>query len=128
MGDHQIDSYVLWYYNFCNTSGVYPNVFENVKIAPIYKKGSLHNISNYRPVSVLSKFSKVFENLIYNRIQSFCQTSNFLAKNQFSFRKNRKTELAALSLMDKLLPAFGEKNYVICVILDYSACFDTLSL
>ena len=61
-------SYVSYYLeeliHFFITSGVYPYVFKIAPITPIYKKGSLHNISNYRPVSVLSNLSKVFENLI----------------------------------------------------------------
>ena len=73
-------------YDISRTSGVCPNVFKLAQITPRQKKGSLHNISNYRLVSVLSNFSKVFENLIYNRLQSFRQTSNFLEKNQFGFR------------------------------------------
>ena len=71
--------------------------------------------------------SKVPEILICNHLQSFCQTSNFLAKNQLDFRKKRNTELAALTSTDKLLPALEEKQYDICAFLDYSVCFDTLS-
>ena len=113
--------------NFCIASGVYSSIFKFIQITPIYKKGSLHYISNYKPVSVLKDLYKGFENIIYNRLQNFCQTSNFLAKNQFGFRKNRNTELAALSLLDKLLPALKEENFTICVSLDYSVCFDILS-
>ena len=62
------------------------------------------------PVSVLSNLSKVFENLIYKDFQSFCPTSNFLAKNQFGFRKNRNKVLSASTLMDKLPPALKRKG------------------
>ena len=50
------------------------------------------------------------ETLLYNRLQSFCHASNFLAKSQFGFRKHSNTELAALSLHVKVLPAFEEKK------------------
>ena len=52
-------------------------------------------------MSVLSNLSKVSENLKYNRLQSFCQISIFLIKNQFGFRKIGNTDLIALNLMDK---------------------------
>ena len=93
----------------------------------IHKKGSICNISNYRPVSVVINISKVFENLLYNCLQIFYHESNFLAKNQFGFRKRCYTDLAALSLLDKVLPALEEKIYAICVFLEYPAYFDTLS-
>ena len=78
-------------------------------------------------MSVLSNLGNVFENLIYNRLQSFRETSDLIAKNQFGFRKNRYTELTALTLMNNILPALEKKKYTICVFLDNSACFDTLS-
>ena len=62
-----------------------------------------HNISNWRPVSVLANLSIVFENLISNNFQKICQTSIFLAKNQFDFRKKINIEVAALNLKDNLI-------------------------
>ena len=75
-------------FNFCITTGVYPDVFKIAQITPSHKKGSLHIKSNYSPVSVLSNLSKVFENLIYNRLRSFCQRSIFHVKTQSGFLKN----------------------------------------
>ena len=48
-------------------------------------KGSPHDICNYRPVSVLSNLSKVFENTVYNSLQNGCQTSKFLGSNSSRF-------------------------------------------
>ena len=128
MCKNHVSYYLKELFNFCIDSLVFPNVFKIAQITPIHKKGSLRNISNYRPVSVLNNLSKVFENLLYNRLQSFCHASNFLAKNQFGFRKHRSTELAGLSLLDKVLSALEDIKYAIYVFLVYSACFDTLSL
>ena len=50
-----------------------------------------------------------------------------LSENQYGFRKNRSTELAIFSLIDRILPAIENKIYAVCVFLDYSTCFDTLS-
>ena len=98
--DVSLKSLVIWenhvvYYlkellNFCITSGVYPNIFEIVQGTHIHKKGSPRDISNYRPVSVLSNLSKVFENIINNRLHIFYQTSNLIAQNRFGFRIKTK--------------------------------------
>ena len=113
--------------SFCILSSIYPNVFEFAQITPLHKKGSFHNISNYRPVSALSNISKVCENLIYNRLKFFCQTSKFFAKNHFDYRKNQNTEVATFILIDNFLSSLGEKIVGICVFHDYSAYFVTLS-
>ena len=90
-----------------------------LKLHPFIRK--VH-IAIYQTIDL----SKVFENLLYNRLQNFCHASNFLAKNQFGFEKHYSTELPALSLLDKILPALDDKKYAICDFLEYSACFDTL--
>jgi hypothetical protein len=51
------------------------------KVRPIYKKGNKHEISNYRPISILPVFSKVFEKLIYNRMMYFLKTDNILSNS-----------------------------------------------
>ena len=61
---------------------------------------------------MLCNLSNVFENSIYNRLENFCQTSNFLPQKQFGFRIKRNTELTTLSLLDQLLPALKKVLYV----------------
>ena len=78
-------------------------------------------------MSVLSNLSIFLRILhIYNSLQSSYQTSVFLAKNHFGFQK-KNTELVALTLINKSLPALAGKQYALCVFLDYSASLDTLS-
>ena len=107
-------SYVSYYlkdwFNFSCTSGAFPNALRMRKLHPFIRKASFITYQNTRPVSVLSNLSVVFENLTFNRIQTFCQLSIYFAKKQFLFRKKRKTELAALNLLGKILPALEEKN------------------
>ena len=53
--------------------------------------------------------------------------NGLLSGNQFGFRQDRTTELATVHLIDKILPAFAEGSYCICVFLDFSSCFDIIS-
>ena len=50
---------------------VFPNVLKTAQVAPIHKSGSKHKFSNYRPISILSSFSKIFEKCLYNQISSY---------------------------------------------------------
>ena len=114
-------------FNMCLTTSIYPDGLKIAKVTPVFKKGKNNDISNYRPVSVLCNLGKIFDSLLYNRLSNFFMSQGLLSENQYGFRKNRSTELAIFSLIDRILPAIENKIYAVCVFLDYSACFDTLS-
>ena len=59
-------------------------------------------LNNYRPVSILPIFSKVLEKLINNRLFSFLNKNKFLYKYQFGFRKGYSTNMALITLVDKI--------------------------
>ena len=59
-------------------------------------------------------------------MSSYFYDNNLLSENQYGFRREKNTELACLSLIDRVLPAFVDQGYAICVFLDFSACFDTV--
>ena len=63
-------------------------------ITPIYKKGDPQLLDNYRPVSVIPIFGKIFEKVIYNRLYSFFSAMNVIYDKQFGFRKNHSTKHA----------------------------------
>ena len=81
----------------CNrsfTAGVFPNEIKVAKVIPLFKKGDNMCISNYRPVSLLSVFSKILERLMYNRIMEYVNKHDILYNYQFGFRKNHSTAMA----------------------------------
>jgi hypothetical protein len=70
--------------NLTFAQGVFPNELKLAKIVPLFKSGDSQQISNYRPVSILSLFSKIVEKLMYNRLYSFIGENDILYKYQFS--------------------------------------------
>ena len=114
------------FFNFCLERQTYPDILKIAKVTPIHKKNSKSSIKNYRPISVLSNISKIFENLLFNRLESFFNRAAQLSKKQFGFRKNKNTEQAVIELVNRALPAIENKMFASCVFLDYKACFDTI--
>ena len=69
-------------YNRCLTEGNFPQVLKVAQITPIYKKGNKKTCSNYRPVSLLSTFSKILEKCIYFRLSSFLSDQCLITDSQ----------------------------------------------
>ena len=69
--------------NVCLTKGAYPDLLKIAEVVPLFKKGVRNKITNYRPMSLLSQFNKVFEKLLYTRIYSYLTKFNLLSDHQF---------------------------------------------
>jgi ribosomal protein S17 len=76
------------------SSGKFPMQLEYSHLSPIFKKGDKIEMSNYRPVSLLTSFSKVFVRVVYNRLKFHIHSNNILAKEQNGFRTSSPNELA----------------------------------
>ena len=77
--------------NLCMNEGFFPDILKIAKIIPILKKGDPRIMSNYRPISILNFFSKIFEKIIHARICNYLAEHNILSSKQFGFRKNLST-------------------------------------
>jgi len=57
---------------------VFPDILKSAEIVPFFEKGEKNRCSNYRLISILSPFSKIFEKCIYKQLHKFLK---FLSKN-----------------------------------------------
>ena len=108
-------------------NGVFPSELKIAKVIPLYKGGDDAYLVNYRPVSVLPVFSKVFERLMYDRLVAFFDEMKIIYNFQFGFRKEHSTSIALMLLVDKILKALHEGEYVLGVFIDFSKAFDTVN-
>ena len=74
--------------NMSLSEGIFPNLLEEARVCPTYKKGEVTKSENYRPISLLSNISKLFERVMYNRLEEFLKSSEVFYKYQFGFRKH----------------------------------------
>ena len=84
-------------------------------MVPIFKSGDSGKITNYRPISVLSFFSKVFEKVMYNPISDFIESVNILYKYQLLFRQRHSTQHAIITLLNKTTSSLDTGDLVIGV-------------
>ena len=109
-------------------TGIFPYELKITKIVPIFKSGDKTLVPNYRPISVLGFFSKIFETILYNHLIEFIEKHDLLYKFQFGFRKQFSTSHAIISLVDKIHEALNSSNIMIGVTLDFSKAFDTIQI
>ena len=107
--------------------GIFPEQLKMAKVIPIYKGGSKTEVSNYRPISLLSAFSKIFEKLVHTRVYNFLQKNESLYDMQFGFRAGRSCEHALLTAKNHILSALNKKQTALLLLIDFSKAFDTIS-
>ena len=110
-----------------NTSfkeGVFPHQLKLAKVVPIHKAGKRTDVSNYRPISLLSLFSKVYEKVMHERVDSFLSKHNLLYCNQYGFRKGHSCEHALISAQNEILNNLDKKQITLLLLIDFSKAFD----
>ena len=107
-------------------TGIFPDELKLGKISPIYKKDDEELLKNYRPVSTLPIFGKIFEKNIYSRLYSYFSTQNILNNTQFGFRKAHSTSHALNYSINHIQEALKNKEHVLGIFIDLSKAFDTI--
>ena len=114
-------------FNISFSSGSVPSNMKIAKIVPIHKKGDVKDVSNYRPISLLTSLSKVLEKLVYLRTVKFFLNHNIFSDFQFGFREKHSTVHAILTFIHKVASALDNHLHTIGIFLDLSKAFDTIN-
>ena len=105
---------------------MFPKKLKTAKVTPIFKSGSKEKTNNYRPISVLSPFSKIFEKLIHKRLSKFFCDNNAICKEQFGFRSEHSASLLSADVTTTLQTNLDKKLFTCAIFLDLSKEFDTV--
>jgi hypothetical protein len=114
----------------CNAflrTGVFPNRLKYAIVKPIFKKGNKQEISNYRPITLLTFFSKIIEKLIYARLHAHINMNNILVQERYGFRTHSSTERAAFTLINSILTAMNNSQIVGSIFYDLQKAFDCVN-
>ncbi|XP_047106244.1 uncharacterized protein LOC124775455 [Schistocerca piceifrons] len=83
--------------------GIFPDSLKVSKVKPIFKKGNRDELGNYRPISLISTFAKIYEMIIKNRIVSFITKYSILHSSQHGFREGKSTKTASTDIIEHIL-------------------------
>ena len=112
--------------NLSISTGVYPNKLKMAKIIPIFKTDDDTDPSNYRPISLLSNFNRIFEKVIFKRMESFIAQHNMLSLSQYGFRKTLSTQHAILDIVSTIQTNMDKRLFSCGVFIDLKKAFDTV--
>ena len=121
-----IKKLLLKIFNESINLGIFPETMKIVKVTPIFKSGKKELLTNCRPISVLSGFSKILERIIYRRVFNYLNDNNLLVRQQFGFRRGHSTDHALIKLIASIYDSFNQNKYTLGVFIDLSKAFDTV--
>ena len=85
MLNESISPLLLILINESFSTGIFPDKLKIAKVIALHKKGATDDPSNYRPISLLSVFSKIFEKIMHERLYNFLEVNDILHLLQFGF-------------------------------------------
>ena len=94
---------------------------------PVFKKGDKLEVTNYRPILLISNIRTVIEKLTHRRLNSFLEQNNTFYPSQFCFRDRHSTSHALIEITDKIMKACGQGLFACGVYLDLKKAFDTVN-
>lgn len=111
-------------FNDCIGKGVFPDLMKCSKILPLFKSGDSKEPGNFRPISILPAFSKIFEKLMLSQLSTFFNCNSLLCDEQFGFSKGFSTTDAITTFVGSIYDAWENCLDVIGVFCDLSKAFD----
>ena len=110
--------------NLSLKTGTIPTDWKAAKVIPLFKSGSLAEIDNYRPISILPSISKILEKVVYRQLMTYLQ-NGLLSQFQYGFRRYRSIELAVTHFTDAIRKQAEKGHFTGCVFIDL-ACQQAL--
>ena len=107
--------------------GVFPERWTAARVTPIFKSVQQSDMNNFRPISVLSGVSRLFEKVVHDQLFKFLTANNLLSDNQFAYRKLHSTITSLMNLTDTRYKNIDERKINISLFLDLSKAVDTIN-
>ena len=121
-----LSSHLCDMFNHILDSGIFPEKWTEGIIVPLYKKGNVQDVNNYRGITLLSCLAKLFTSILNKRISSFCKENHTISDAQFGFRKGQSTVDALFVLTNVVQKVLNENKRLYCAFIDLKKCFDTI--
>jgi hypothetical protein len=106
--------------------GKFPENLKLSVITPLFKKEDKKNPSNYRPISITSSISKIFEKAFLSQLEKHLEKNKILSDTQHGFRKGKSTVTALFDLVTEVYGCLENKEKINLILYDFSNAFGCL--
>ena len=106
--------------------GQFPTEWKEANVTPVPKMGTKHDVTNYRPISVIPVLAKVFESLIHLQLYDYLEAHKLLHEVQAGFRPNHSTQDVLLRTVDDWKASIDKGDIVGTIMIDLSKAFDSI--
>lgn len=114
-------------FNLIFDTGIIPESWTTGVIKPIFKnKGSPEAPENYRPITLLSCFGKLFTAIINNRLKKYAEKYEIIGWSQSGFRKGYSTTENLFIIKSLIDIMQASKKKLFCCFIDFKQAFDTV--
>ena len=110
-------------FNISLSTAVFPTIWKKAVVLPLFKKGDRHEVSNYRPVSLISCVGKVFERVVYKYMYNFIMEHNRIYQNQSGLLPNHSTVYQLTEIYDYMCKSSELKQHTCLIFLRYFESF-----
>ena len=117
-------NFIADHFTYCIAYEEFPAELKRVGVIPVDKKNEKCNKTDYRPVSILTNISKIYEKLLYNQLSKYFYS--LLATNQCGFWKSFSSQYCLLVMLEKFKEAIDRGNQFGTLLTDLSKAFDCI--
>ena len=112
--------------NDSTSKGSFPSICKLAQVIPIFKSDSRLLCTNYRPISLISNISKIFEKVIHSRLNFLLEQHNHLYPYQFGFDIDYSSKNALMTTVEGIQKQLDAGNYTAGLFVDLQKAFDTV--
>jgi hypothetical protein len=124
---HIISKPLTYICNISLNTGIFPDRCKYAIVRPIYKKGEITEMDNYRPISLLTRCSQILERVMLNRLVQLLEANKILSAAQFGFWKDCHIEDAVFSLLNNIITQLDQQKQVGGIFCDLTKAFDCVN-
>ena len=106
--------------------GIFPDVWKLARVTPIFKSGSKSKANNYRPISVISVFSRILERIVQDQVHEYLKANKVLTMSQSAFQKLCLTITSLIDSTDYWYENIDHKQLNLAIFLNLKKAFDTV--
>ena len=98
--------------------GSVPKQLKLAKVIPVFKNGKKDAMDNYRPISLLSCYSKIIQKIVCSRLICFLDVNNLISSSQFGFRKKHSTLHPLIHFQNFVSSALDKGEHEVAIFCD----------